>query len=221
MTLRVRTSSVCYRRRGSLHAGGSWGMCLSPNRPRIGTPSRRLLRSAFSPRRPTSGFELAERDECVRRVHSVHRVFLVVRHRLGVSIAAVAELGVEYAVRKKPPIKILFNVFAAVVSLFARVLALPRLGGVSPRLSGVSPHPRWPSSMGAAVVRVLCASTPGGHQRGGAQRPHVTFDRPGSELPVLRCLRCLLFGTRPSAGVPVCALGAPGSPASSAAPVLR
>jgi len=48
-----------------------------------------------------------------------------------VSIAAVAEFGVEYAVRKKPPIKILFNVGQLIVSLSLASWVYQGLGGVT------------------------------------------------------------------------------------------
>jgi len=47
------------------------------------------------------------------------------------SIAALAELGVEYAVRKKPPLKIIFNVSQLVVSLFLASWLYHSLGGTS------------------------------------------------------------------------------------------
>jgi len=47
------------------------------------------------------------------------------------SIAALAELSVEYAVRKKPPVKIVFNVSQLVVSLFFASWLYHRLGGTS------------------------------------------------------------------------------------------
>ena len=47
------------------------------------------------------------------------------------SIAALAELGVEYAVRKKPPLKIVFNVSQLVVSLFVASWLYHNLGGTS------------------------------------------------------------------------------------------
>ena len=48
-----------------------------------------------------------------------------------VSIAAVAELGVEYVVRKKPPIKIIFNVSQLIVSLSLASWAYHWLGGTT------------------------------------------------------------------------------------------
>jgi putative nucleotidyltransferase with HDIG domain len=48
-----------------------------------------------------------------------------------VCVAAAGELGVEYAVRKKPPIKILFNVAQLTVSLSLASWAFHSLGGVS------------------------------------------------------------------------------------------
>jgi putative nucleotidyltransferase with HDIG domain len=47
------------------------------------------------------------------------------------SIAALAELSVEYAVRKKPPVKIIFNVSQLVVSLFLASYLYHSLGGTS------------------------------------------------------------------------------------------
>ena len=47
------------------------------------------------------------------------------------AIAALAELGVEYAVRKKPPVKIIFNVSQLVVSLFLASWLYHTLGGTS------------------------------------------------------------------------------------------
>jgi putative nucleotidyltransferase with HDIG domain len=47
------------------------------------------------------------------------------------SIAALAEFGVEYAVRKKPPLKIIFNVSQFVVSLFFACWLYHSLGGKS------------------------------------------------------------------------------------------
>jgi len=47
------------------------------------------------------------------------------------SIAALAELSVEYAVRKKPPVKIIFNVSQLVVSLFVAAWLYHRFGGES------------------------------------------------------------------------------------------
>ena len=47
------------------------------------------------------------------------------------SIAALAELGVEYAVRKKPPVKILFNVSQLIVSLYLACWLYHKLGGTS------------------------------------------------------------------------------------------
>ena len=47
------------------------------------------------------------------------------------SIAALAELSVEYAVRKKPPVKIVFNVSQLVVSLYLAAWLYHRLGGTS------------------------------------------------------------------------------------------
>jgi len=48
-----------------------------------------------------------------------------------VSIAAVAELGVEYVVRKKPPIKIIFNVSQLIVSLSLASWAYHWVGGTT------------------------------------------------------------------------------------------
>lgn len=46
-----------------------------------------------------------------------------------VAIAAAAELSVEFAVRKKPPIKILFNVSQLIVAVFLSCTAYSALGG--------------------------------------------------------------------------------------------
>ena len=48
-----------------------------------------------------------------------------------VSIAALSEFAVEYGVRKKPPLKIIFNVSQLVVSLYLASLVYHSLGGVS------------------------------------------------------------------------------------------
>ena len=47
------------------------------------------------------------------------------------AIAALAELGVEYAVRKKPPLKIIFNVSQLVVALYLASWLYHSLGGTS------------------------------------------------------------------------------------------
>jgi putative nucleotidyltransferase with HDIG domain len=51
-------------------------------------------------------------------------------------IAALAELGVEYAVRKKPPVKIVFNVSQLIVSLFVASWLYHALGGTATLLKG-------------------------------------------------------------------------------------
>ena len=75
-----------------------------------------------------------------------------------VSIAAVAELGVEYAVRKKPPIKIVFNVGQLIVSLSLASWVYHALGGVSSltqfRLTSVAVI-----AIGAAVITYFVVNT--------------------------------------------------------------
>jgi putative nucleotidyltransferase with HDIG domain len=66
------------------------------------------------------------------------------------SIAALAELSVEYAVRKKPPLKIIFNVSQLVVSLFVASWLYHALGG-APSLSLADFH-LGPVPVVAAVV---------------------------------------------------------------------
>ena len=70
------------------------------------------------------------------------------------AIAALAELSVEYAVRKKPPLKIIFNVSQLVVALFLASWLYHRLGGVS-TLSLADFH-LTPIPVVAAVVGYFC-----------------------------------------------------------------
>ena len=75
-----------------------------------------------------------------------------------VSIAAVAELGVEYAVRKKPPIKILFNVGQLIVSLSLASWVYHALGGVS-SLTHFALTPVEAIAIGAAVMTYFVVNT--------------------------------------------------------------
>ena len=68
-----------------------------------------------------------------------------------VSIAALAEFGVEFAVRKKPPIKILFNVAQLIVSLSLAATVFHSLGGVS-SLTQFELSPTAAIAIGAAVA---------------------------------------------------------------------
>ncbi len=75
-----------------------------------------------------------------------------------VSIAAVAELGVEYAVRKKPPIKIVFNVAQLIVSLSLASWVYQGLGGVT-SLTHFRLTPEGAVAIGAAVVTYFVVNT--------------------------------------------------------------
>jgi hypothetical protein len=75
-----------------------------------------------------------------------------------VSIAAAAELGVEYAVRKKPPIKILFNVAQLVVSLTLASWVYQGLDGVT-SLTRFELTPRSAGAIAGAVVTYFVVNT--------------------------------------------------------------
>ncbi len=75
-----------------------------------------------------------------------------------VSIAATAEFGVEYAVRKKPPIKILFNVSQLVVSLTLASWVFHWLGGAS-SLTVFRPTADTAVSIAAAVATYFVVNT--------------------------------------------------------------
>jgi HD domain-containing protein/MASE9 protein len=75
-----------------------------------------------------------------------------------VSIAAVAEFGVEYAVRKKPAIKILFNVAQLILSLTLASWVFHSLGGTS-SLTHYRLTPETALSIGAAVVTYFVVNT--------------------------------------------------------------
>jgi putative nucleotidyltransferase with HDIG domain len=75
-----------------------------------------------------------------------------------VSIAAVAEFGVEYAVRRKPPLKILFNVSQLVVSLSLASWVFHSLRGVS-SLTHFAITPDAALAIGAAVITYFVVNT--------------------------------------------------------------
>jgi len=74
------------------------------------------------------------------------------------AIGAAAELGVEYAVRKKPPIKILFNVAQETVSLTLASWVFHWLGGAS-SLTVFKTTAVTAVSIGAAVVTYFVVNT--------------------------------------------------------------
>jgi len=75
-----------------------------------------------------------------------------------VSIAAVAELGVEYAVRKKPLIKIFFNVGQLIVSLSLASWVYQGLGGTT-SLTHFHLTPTGAVAISAAVVTYFVVNT--------------------------------------------------------------
>ena len=75
-----------------------------------------------------------------------------------VSIAAVAELGVEYAVRKKPAIKIVFNVAQLILSLTLASWVYHSLGGES-SLTHFRLTPVTAMATGASVITYFVVNT--------------------------------------------------------------